>query len=318
MNILVTGAAGFIGSHLCEKLLENEHFTVIGVDQFIGPTSIQIKNKNLEPLLNHPRFHFQQKDLYITDLKGLLSDIDIVFHLAGIPGVRTSWGNDFEPYVQNNILVTQRLLEALKNSSIKKFVYASTSSVYGQKNGKVKENMLPEPLSPYGVTKLAGEHLCRLYEKSFGIPVVILRFFTVYGPRQRSDMAFHIFIKQLLQDQPITVFGDGTQSRDFTYIDDCVNGIISAINNDQAKGKTFNIGGLERASVNEVIQLLEQITGKKATIQYQPKVHGEPKHTYADITLAKNILGYHPVVSLKEGLMKEILYIQDIIKEGKA
>lgn len=318
MRILVTGAAGFIGSHLCEKLLENDHYTVIGIDQFIGPTSVQLKNKNLQSLLNHPRFFFQQKDLYITDLKRLLSGIDVVFHLAGIPGVRSSWGYDFEPYVLNNILVTQRFLEALKTSPVKKFVYASTSSIYGQKSGKVTEDMLPEPLSPYGVTKLAGEHLCRLYEKNFDIPVVILRFFTVYGPRQRPDMAFHIFIKQLLNNQPITVFGDGTQTRDFTYIDDCVKGIASVIDQDEAIGKTFNIGGLERASVNEVIHLLENLTGKKATIQYKPKVHGEPKHTYADISLAQKILGYQPIVTLKDGLKKEIEYVHSIMKEGES
>jgi len=316
MKILVTGAAGFIGSHLCEKLLENDKYQVIGVDHFIGPTSFPLKNKNLKNLRNHPRFTFQQRDLYITDLNRLLADVDVVFHLAGIPGVRSSWGYDFEPYVQNNILVTQRFLEALKTTSVKKFVYASTSSIYGQKNGKVTEDMLPEPLSPYGVTKLAGEHLCRLYEKSFQIPIVILRFFTVYGPRQRSDMAFNIFIKQLLNDNPITVFGDGTQTRDFTYVEDCVNGIISVMDHDQAIGKTFNIGGLERASVNEVISLLEHLTGKKATIQYKPEVHGEPKHTYADISLAQKIIGYHPIVSLKDGLKKEIEYIREIIKEG--
>ncbi|WP_243291395.1 NAD-dependent epimerase/dehydratase family protein [Bacillus sp. FJAT-47783] len=314
MNILVTGAAGFIGSHLCEKLLENDEHHVIGVDHFIGPTPIPLKNQNLASLLTHPRFTFSRKDLYITDLNTLLKNVDIVFHLAGIPGVRSSWGEDFDPYVVNNILVTQRFLEALKTSSVKKFIYASTSSVYGQKSGKVKEDALPEPLSPYGVTKLAGEHLCRLYEKSFHIPIVILRFFTVYGPRQRSDMAFHTFIKQILTNQPITVFGDGTQSRDFTYIDDCVNGIVSVMNNDRATGQTFNLGGTERASVHEVIRIIEQLTGKKAHIEYKPKVHGEPKHTYADSTHAHNILGYQPTVTLKEGLKKEITYIQHILK----
>lgn len=263
MNILVTGAAGFIGSHLCEKLLENKENHVIGVDHFIGPTPYPLKQGSLSKLMNHPRFTFMQKDLYITDLHALLKSVDIVVHLAGIPGVRSSWGSDFEPYVTNNIQVTQRFLEALKSSPDTRFIYASTSSIYGQKSGKVSENELPEPLSPYGVTKLAGEHLCRLYRKNFQIPIVILRFFTVYGPRQRPDMAFHTFIKQILTNKPITVFGDGTQSRDFTYISDCVNGIMAAMKKKEAIGKTFNLGGLERASVNEVIQLLEQLTGKK-------------------------------------------------------
>jgi len=315
MKILVTGAAGFIGSHLCERLLEIEEHEVIGVDLFIGPTPYPQKQQSLTNLMSHPRFTFLQKDLFITDLKSLLTNVDIVVHLAGIPGVRSSWGEDFEPYVTNNIHVTQRFLEVLKSSSVKRFVYASTSSIYGQKNGKVPEHALPEPLSPYGVTKLAGEHLCRLYEKSFGIPIVVLRFFTVYGPRQRPDMAFHTFIKQLLTHQPLTVFGDGNQSRDFTYVEDCVNGIVAAMFRPEAIGETFNLGGLERASVNEIIHLLEQLTGEKATISYQPKINGEPKHTYADISHAQKLLNYQPTTSLKEGLMKEIHYIQSMIKE---
>lgn len=314
MNILVTGAAGFIGSHLCEKLLENEQNEVIGIDYFVGPTPSPIKQLNMQTLLKHPRFTFLQKDLFITDLSSLFQDIDVIFHLAGIPGVRASWGDDFEPYVTYNICVTQRILEALKTSSVKQFIYASTSSIYGQKDGKVNEQALPEPLSPYGVTKLAGEHLCRLYEKSFQIPMTILRFFTVYGPRQRTDMAFHTFIRQLLTDQPITVFGDGEQSRDFTYVDDCVSGILSVIGNKQAIGETFNLGGLERASVNEVIHMLEQLIGKKATISYQPKVHGEPRHTYADIRHAQKILNYQPTVTLQEGLQKEIDYVEKLLK----
>ncbi|MEH7239225.1 NAD-dependent epimerase/dehydratase family protein [Bacillus sp. JJ1562] len=309
MRILVTGAAGFIGSHLCEKLLKNENYHVIGIDSFIGPTPLTIKQKNLEPLIFHPRFTFDKRDLMKINIEELLSNIDIVYHLAAIPGVRSSWGTDFNAYVLNNILVTQRLLEASKNSSIKQLIYVSTSSIYGEMDGKVSENKVPKPLSPYGITKLAGEHLCNVYMQYYGIPITILRFFTVYGPRQRPDMAFHRFIKQLLHDEPISVYGDGTQTRDFTYISDCVDGIIAVLQNEKAVGETFNIGGKEKASVLEVISILEQISGKKPIIQYSNKGLGEPKHTWADISKATDLLDYTPTTSLSHGLKKEWDYL---------
>jgi nucleoside-diphosphate-sugar epimerase len=312
MNILVTGAAGFIGSHLCEKLLTNEQNTVVGVDTFIGPTPNSLKQGNLENLLNHPRFKFVKQNLMTADLERLLQDVAIIYHLAGIPGVRSSWGKDFDPYVTNNILVTQRLLEASKKRPIKKFIYASTSSVYGEHQGKVAEEADCNPLSPYGITKLTGEYLCTVYSKSFAVPIVTVRFFTVYGPRQRSDMAFHRFIAQLLKEEPITLFGDGTQSRDFTYVSDCVEGIATIVKKDDLIGKTINIGGKERATVNEAISTMEQLTGKKAKIEYSSTLKGEPRHTWADITKAQNLLDYHPKISLREGLAKEIEYIRTI------
>ncbi|OEH93043.1 NAD-dependent epimerase/dehydratase family protein [Bacillus solimangrovi] len=315
MKIFVTGAAGFIGSHLCEKLLENEAHSVTGIDHLIGPTSVPLKHYNVKGLNSHPRFRLIEDDLLSVDLHALLKDVDVIYHLAGIPGVRSSWGTDFDPYVANNIIATQRLLETVKDLPIKKFIYTSTSSIYGQKSGKVSEDMLPEPLSPYGVTKLAGEHLCRLYAQSNDIPVVVLRLFTVYGPRQRPDMAFHKFIRQLLTNQPITVFGDGLQSRDFTYIGDCVKGIASIMDNDDAIGRTFNIGGKERATINEMIALLEQLTGEKAIIHQEDALPGEPKHTYANISQAETILNYHPTISLKEGLVEEVAYIRNILKD---
>lgn len=247
MKILVTGAAGFIGSHLCEELLKDKKHNVIGIDDFIGPTPFSLKLKNLKNLLPEKRFTFIKENLLTADLASLLEGVDVIFHLAAIPGVRSSWGNHFHPYAAHNIQALQRLLEACREHSIQTFVFASTSSVYGEKQGKVSENTSLSPLSPYGVTKLTGEKLCHVYKQSFGIPIVILRFFTVYGPRQRPDMAFHRLIKQHLQQKPLTIFGDGQQSRDFTYISDCVKGITAVLGKPHLIGETVNIGGAERA-----------------------------------------------------------------------
>ncbi|RFU66002.1 NAD-dependent epimerase/dehydratase family protein [Peribacillus glennii] len=312
MKILVTGAAGFIGSHLCEKLLADPNYEVIGVDTFTGPTPDQMKKSNLTGLEAHPRFTFIQADLLTFDLEKLLDGIHIVYHLAGMPGVRSSWGKDFGPYVTNNIVATQLLLEAAKNKPIEKFIYASTSSVYGEKDGKVAESAPLSPLSPYGITKLTGEYLCNVYQKSYNIPVVTVRFFTVYGPRQRPDMAFHRFIAQILKGQPLTIYGDGTQSRDFTYISDCVEGTAAVIRAQKVIGETINIGGKERATVNDVIMLIETLTGKKAPLVYLPKISGEPKHTWADISKARSLFGYDPKVSLRDGLAMEIEYIRSV------
>jgi len=285
---------------------------VVGVDTFIGPTPKNLKLSNLQKLTNHPRFTFMEMNLMDADLEGLMKGIDVIYHLAGMPGVRSSWGNDFDDYVTNNILLTQRLLESVKGLPVKKFIYASTSSIYGEKSGMVKESDYPLPLSPYGITKLSGEHLCHVYQHSYQVPVVTVSFFTVYGPGQRPDMAFHRFIKQILSDEPLTIFGDGTQSRDFTYVKDCVEGISKIVSNNQAIGKCFNIGGKERASVNEVVEIIEDLTGKKAKLTYLPKVTGEPMHTWADISQAQSILGYDPKITLREGIAKEIEYISEI------
>ncbi|ANB59595.1 NAD-dependent epimerase/dehydratase family protein [Anoxybacteroides amylolyticum] len=315
MKIIVTGAAGFIGSHLCEKLLQDEQHTVVGIDGWIGPTPAHIKTHNLQTLLAHPRFTLISENLLTAPLHELLKDADVVYHLAGMPGVRTSWGSDFAAYALHNISVTQQLLEACKHTQIQQFIYASTSSVYGEKDGKLSETLEPVPLSPYGITKLTGEHLCRVYHTTFGVPTVILRYFTVYGPRQRTDMSFHRFINQLLKNEPLTIFGDGTQSRDFTYISDCVDGTASVLGNEATIGQTMNIGGKERASVNDVIALLEELTGKKAIRKYVTSAIGEPKHTWADLSRAEHYLQYCPKVSLKEGLLREIEYIRDLYQE---
>jgi UDP-glucuronate 4-epimerase len=306
MNILVTGAAGFIGSHLCEKLLEDENNTVIGIDGFVGETRPSLKERNIKAFTQHPRFRLYRVNLLNADWETLLNDVEAVYHLAGKPGVRSSWGNDFNNYVEHNILATQRLLEACKNRSLKKFIYASTSSVYGEKSGKVSENASTSPLSPYGVSKLTGEHLCRVYEASDGIPVVVLRYFTVYGPGQRPDMAFHRFIYHLHHARPIPIFGDGKQTRDFTYIDDCVAGTVSVLHASNVIGETINIGGKERKSILEVIEHLEQLTGKKAQLEFLGDPRGEPKHTWANIAKAQKLLNYDPKTPLKVGLKKEV------------
>lgn len=311
MNILVTGAAGFIGSHLCEKLLRNNH-QVIGVDGFIGATPDELKIRNLRKAEGYERFRSVKANLLHADWEKLLDGIDAVFHLAGMPGVRSSWGNDFKNYVDHNILATQRLLEACRGKPIQQFVYASTSSVYGETDGKTNETRTPAPLSPYGVSKLSGEYLCRVYHDVYDVPVVILRYFTVYGPRQRPDMAFHRFIRSMLLDEPISIYGDGKQTRDFTYVADCVAGTQSLLKAEGVIGETINFGGTERASVLDVVCMLEEITEKRAILEFHGNPHGEPKHTWADITKAKRYLGYEPKVRLCEGLVEEVRDLADL------
>ncbi|MGB8001591.1 MAG: NAD-dependent epimerase/dehydratase family protein [Anaerobacillus sp.] len=304
MRILVTGAAGFIGSHLCEQLLSNPTVEVVGIDQ--GVESDQLKKRNVRDLLKHPRFTLVDRNLLHDDISAFLQNVNVIYHLAGIPGVRSSWGKDFEIYLLHNGLVTQKLLEACKGNAIDKFVYISTSSIYGEKLGRVREDLLPSPLSPYGITKLTGEQLCHVYHLYYEIPVVVLRYFTVYGPRQRPDMAFHRFIRQMLLDQPLTIFGDGKQTRDFTYVKDCVKASASVCEAQHVIGETINIGGKERASILSVIALLEELLNKKAQIILTEKAKGEPLQTWADITKAETLLHYQPIISLKEGLSYEI------------
>lgn len=310
MKILVTGSAGFIGSHLCERLLKMNDIDVIGIDGFINPSLNQTKQRNLRLLLSNPRFQFHQVDLRQADLERLLDGVQVVYHLAGIPGVRTSWGTDFQAYVDHNIVATQILLEAVRACPLKKFIYISTSSVYGEKIGKVTEDSIPTPLSPYGVSKLTGEYLCKVYQVSYGIPIVILRYFTVYGPRQRSDMAFHRFINGILQREPIKIYGDGKQTRDFTFIGDCVEGTAAALYADRVIGETINIGGRERASILDVIALIEDILSVKATLEFMPGLKGEPRDTWADISKAQTLIKYNPVNTLKAGLEQQINVIK--------
>jgi Nucleoside-diphosphate-sugar epimerases len=306
MRILVTGAAGFIGSHLCERLLQLNNTEVVGIDGFINSSLNATKQRNLRELLCDSRFKFYQADLREADLMRILDGIDAVYHLAGMPGVRTSWGTDFKEYVNHNISATQTLLEAVREFPVQKFIYISTSSVYGEKAGKVAEASIPNPLSPYGVTKLTAEHLCKVYQTSYNIPIVILRYFTVYGPRQRSDMAFHRFIKGILNDETLQIYGDGNQTRDFTFVSDCVEGSVAALQAEEVIGETINLGGKECASVLQVIKQLEEIIGKKANLEFTKGLKGEPRNTSADISKAQRLLNYNPVTTLKSGLTCQI------------
>lgn len=303
-RVLVTGAAGFIGSHLSERLLALGHH-VVGVDSFTDYYDRPSKERNLEPSLAHPDFTFHEMDLVDSDLESVLNNVRVVYHLAGQPGVRPSWGGQFDRYVRDNVLATQRLLEALKDTRIDRFVFAGSSSVYGDAEMfPTKETALPRPVSPYGVTKLAAEHLALLYAKNFGMPVVSVRYFTVYGPRQRPDMAFSRFMHALVDGDEIEIYGDGEQTREFTYVSDAVEGTIKAAGAGGA-GQVFNLGGGSRVTVNRVLSTLEEISHMKVRRQVLPEAPGDPRHTSASINLARERLGWEPRVSLREGLTNQ-------------
>ena len=309
MKALVTGVAGFIGSHLAEGLLKLG-WEVRGIDSFTDYYSRKIKEANLKNLKANKNFSFQKGDLLSLDLKKALKDIDYLFHEAAQPGVRKGWGRDFEYYVRNNITVTQRLLEEAKGLPLKKFVLASSSSVYGESPLPMREENPLRPISPYGVTKLACENLGLLYYKSYKMPVIILRYFTVYGPRQRPDMAFPRFIKSLLNEEEIVIYGDGEQTRDFTYISDIVEATIEAAQGEVA-GEIINIGGGAQVTINETLKILEKITKKKARVRYIEKQKGDTLHTFADISKAKRLLNYQPRVRLREGLEEEVTWLKE-------
>ena len=309
---LVTGAAGFIGSHLAEALAASGQ-RVIGVDAFVDFYPRALKESNLSALGQEPTFQFIETDLRTADLNQLLAGVDYVFHLAAQAGVRTSWGEGFASYVENNVLGTQRLLEAAKQNQVKRVIYASSSSVYG--NAAVqpaREDSPTLPISPYGVTKLAAEHLCRLYATEHGLPTISLRYFTVYGPRQRPDMAFHKFIRAILTGQPIAIYGDGEQSRDFTCVGDIVSANLAAMHRGR-DGACYNLGGGTRVTVNEVLRLLEEITGKRANVNYQSRQYGDARHTSADTTAARSELGFSPCFTLEEGLRKEVEWLGELL-----
>jgi nucleoside-diphosphate-sugar epimerase len=308
-RVVVTGAAGFIGSHLCERLLALGH-QVVGIDSFTDFYERARKEENLKDSLAHAAFTFDELDLVDADLQPVLRGANVVYHLAGQPGVRPSWGEQFGRYVRDNVLATQRLLEALKETPIERLVFAGSSSVYG--DGEMfptKESALPRPVSPYGVTKLAAEHLALLYTKNFGLPAVSVRYFTVYGPRQRPDMAFARFMEALVAGDAIEVFGDGEQTREFTYVSDAVEGTIKAATA-HVVGQVFNLGGGSRVTVNRVLETLEDISRIKARRKTLPAAPGDPRHTGASINLARERLGWEPRVSLREGLTKQWEWFQ--------
>jgi nucleoside-diphosphate-sugar epimerase len=303
-RVVVTGAAGFIGSHLCERLLADGH-QVVGVDSFTDYYERPRKEKNLEGARAHHNFTLEEVDIADGEFQHVLRGAKVVFHLAGQPGVRPSWGPHFDRYVHDNIIATQRLLESLRDVELDRFVFASSSSVYG--NAEVfptKESTLPRPISPYGMTKLAAEHLTFVYMRNFNLPATALRYFTVYGPRQRPDMAFHSFMAALVEDRDIEIFGDGEQTREFTYVSDAVDGTVKATSADVV-GQVINLGGGSRVTVNRVIDTLEDISQVKAHRKHLPAAPGDPRHTGASINQARDRLAWEPRVSLREGLTRQ-------------
>jgi UDP-glucose 4-epimerase len=304
VKAVVTGVAGFIGSHLVESLLADGH-DVLGIDCFVDHYPRVIKERNLARARDHRSFRFVEGRLQDQNLPALLEGAEQIFHLAAQAGVRASWGRDFSLYTDHNVLATQRLLEAAVAAGKPRVVYASSSSVYGDSPTlPLREDSPCRPVSPYGVTKLAAEHLGHLYHKSHALPVVSLRYFTVYGPRQRPDMAFHRFLTAARTRTPIHLYGDGEQTRDFTYVEDIVAATRAAAVSGRPGG-AYNVGGGERVSLNQVLRSIEGITGcRLETLREEPQ-KGDMRDTFADTTAARRDLGFRSNVALADGLARE-------------
>ncbi|HUC77193.1 MAG TPA: NAD-dependent epimerase/dehydratase family protein [Vicinamibacterales bacterium] len=312
MNALVTGVAGFIGSTLAERLL-SEGVNVVGIDCFTDYYPRAVKERNLSAARNRPRFRFVESRVQDADLGALLAGCTHVFHVAAQAGVRRSWGRSFDAYTVNNIEATQVLLEACRDRPLERFVYSSSSSVYGDHVPMpMREDALAQPVSPYGVTKLAAEQLCHLYFANFGVPTVSLRYFTVYGPRQRPDMGFHRFLTATLRGESITVYGDGEQTRDFTFVADAVQANIAAAARG-VPGRVYNIGGGSRVSINQVLDMIARVTGRQPVIISEPDQKGDMRHTYAETLLARKDLGFAPTIGLEEGLAAEYRWLSDTL-----
>jgi nucleoside-diphosphate-sugar epimerase len=311
VKALVTGTAGFIGSHLTGALLDRGA-EVVGIDCFTDYYPRAIKESNLAASSGRPGFTFVEAALQDVDLPGLLDGVTHVFHLAAQAGVRKSWGRDFGIYTGNNVDASQQLLEACVGRPLHRFVYASSSSVYGD-NATIpmREDALPQPVSPYGVTKLAAEQLCYLYHVNHGVPATSVRYFTVYGPRQRPDMAFNRFIRAALCGQPITLYGDGEQTRDFTFVGDAVAATIAA-GERGVPGRAYNIGGGSRVSVNHVLEIIGKLMGKPLDVRREAVQKGDMRDTFADTSLARADLGFAPSVSLEEGLEAEYRWLLSV------
>ncbi len=306
---LVTGAAGFIGSHIVDRLLALGH-DVVGVDCYVDYYDRDLKERNIREASSQANFLMLEEDLVTMDHGGLLEDADYVFHQAGQAGVRPSWGEHFAGYVRNNIEATQRLLEAAKDAELTKFVFASSSSVYGDaKELPVTEETIPQPISPYGVTKLAAEHLCSLYATNYGVPAISLRYFTVYGPRQRPEMAIQHFLSVIKNGETATLFGDGRQTRDFTFVGDVVEANVLAMEADTSE-RVLNVCGGSRISMNDLIALLEETAGGELTLQRKAAASGDARHTFGDNSRAGDALGFEPRTSLAEGVAAQWKWLQ--------
>lgn len=303
-SVLITGAAGFIGSHLAEGCLKLG-WRVIALDSFTGYYPRAIKQANLASAAENPACTVIEGDLLELDLRSLLERVDVVFHLAAQPGVRASW-SEFDLYTRLNVEATQRLLHAAAGTTLERFVIASSSSVYGDAEAMpTSEEVAPRPVSPYGITKLAAEHLARVYWGSFGVPAVCLRYFTVYGPRQRPDMAFNRMIASALADRPFEVYGDGEQTRDFTFVADAVEGTVAAAQHGTS-GASYNIGGGSRRSLNSVFAMLESVLGRRVERRYRERQLGDARDTAADVRLAARDLGFSPTRDFTGGLLAQV------------
>jgi nucleoside-diphosphate-sugar epimerase len=304
MRILVTGAAGFIGSTLVETLLAEGH-EVVGIDGFIPYYPREVKEANIAGLRDHERFQFVEADLRTADLDPLVGGVDAVVHEAAMAGLMRSW-TDLELYVSCNILATGRLIDASLRAGIGRFVLASTSSVYGREAVGDEDRPL-EPSSPYGITKLACEKLVLAHVATSGLPATIIRYFSIYGPRQRPDMAYHRFIEAMIDGEAITVFGDGEQTRSNTYVADAVRGTILALERGAAGG-IYNIGGGRTISLNEAIAVIAGHLGVEPRIQREPARPGDQRHTSADIGRARAALGYAPSTDPADGLGRQVAW----------
>jgi UDP-glucose 4-epimerase len=314
---VVTGAAGFVGSHLADRLLSLGH-EVVGVDCFTDYYDRALKEANTASARENARFRLVEGDLCSMELRALLDGADYLFHLAGQAGVRPSWGSSFAIYTQHNIAATQRLLEAAKAASLRKLVFASSSSVYGDaKQLPVTEETLPAPVSPYGVTKLAAEQLCTLYAKVYGLPAVSLRLFTVYGPRQRPDMAIRRFLEAARNGETVAVYGDGEQSRDFTYVQDAVDAFVRALDAPPEE-RVFNVCGGSRVTVNELLGLIEDVTNLPMRVVHQDAARGDARHTLGDNSRARELLGFRPRVALAEGLREQWQWLRGSKLEARS
>ena len=311
MKALVTGGAGFIGSHLSERLLD-QGASVTAIDCFTDYYPREIKERNLSGPRKSPNFTFVEDALGSANLDRLLDDVTHVFHLAAQAGVRKSWGKDFRTYTTLNVDATQVLLEACVGRPVERVVYASSSSVYGDDTQlPMREDATPHPVSPYGVSKLAAEHLCNLYVVNHQVPAVSLRYFTVYGPRQRPDMGFHRFFSAVLDGRPVVQDGDGLQTRDFTFVADAVTATVAAAVHG-TPGGVYNIGGGSRVSLREVFDMISRVSGRQVVTDLQPSQKGDMRDTYADTSRARADLRFSPATGLEDGLREMFAWMEAI------